>query len=498
MSTVTMAGPIAALHGSGSLVYFSKSKSTAGVFQQVKGTPLPVRKMLNTLNVAYWGEDNRFPQNVEQQLAYVGIAKSALAFKAAALYGGGIVPGKIVGQNEKTKEDIFQPLDRTKNKVVYDFLEGRQMPRFFIEYFQDWVWYANCFPELIFSKDAKSIAGIVHQESCDSRFEQMPDDGGAIRKVFLSKLWGMGPDQYAKFDKDKKLRASLDGESSEMLTKDSKYLKILDSVDMYDSLPSLTSIAKNLKITREAADFKSCILPVNYPSPNKTYYQIPYWDGARLSGWFEIAAKIPNLIKTLYEKAFQIKYHIEIPETYWEKEYGSEKWGAMTSEEKNASKSVKLKQMDEFLSGSENAYKTFVSFFQVDPHEKDKEYGRIKITALDDKTNLSKELITSSAANIEILMAMQVHPALFSSGMIGSGGGGMGAGSGSNIREAFLVYNAGLNLERKVCMEPLRLIADFNREVGGIAEWEEGIEFRVRDTVLTTLDTGSGTQKVVS
>lgn len=496
MSNVTMAGPLAALHGSGSLVYFSKSNTNAGVFQPVKGTALRVRKMQNSLNVAFWGEDNRFPQNVEQQLAYVGIAKSALAFKAAALYGGGIVPGKIIGQNEKTNEDVFQPLDRTKYKVVYDFLEGRQMPRFFMEYFQDWVWYANCFPELIFSKDAKSFTGMVHQESCDCRFEQMSDDG-VIKKVFLSKLWGMGPDQYAKFDKDKKLKVMLDGGSADLLTRDSKFLKTLDSVDMYNSLASAKAIALGLRNTKGLGKFKSCILPVNYPSPNKTYYQVAYWDGARLSGWFEIAAKIPNLIKTLYEKAFQIKYHIEIPETYWEKEFGTEKWGTMTPDERAQAKSKKLQQMDEFLSGSENAYKTFVSFFQIDPqgHE---DYGRIKITALEDKTNLNKELITSSAANIEILMAMQVHPALFSSGMIGSGGGGMGAGSGSNIREAFLVYNAGLNLERKVVLEPLRLIADFNREVGGMSEWPEGLEFRTRDTVLTTLDTGSGSKKIVS
>jgi len=86
---------------------------------------------------------------------------------------------------------------------------------------------------------------------------------------------------------------------------------------------------------------------------------------------------------------------------------------------------------------------------------------------------------------------------LFSAGMTGS----MlrsGGGSGSDIREAFLVYNALLNLERNVLMEPLYLVRDFNRVVGGMKEWEEDIVFRVRDTVLTTLDQGKGTAKVVS
>jgi len=67
---------------------------------------------------------------------------------------------------------------------------------------------------------------------------------------------------------------------------------------------SLKKIADKLRSARKASDFKSAILPVNFPSVNKTYYQIPSWDGARLGGWVEIACKVPSLIKTLYNKAF--------------------------------------------------------------------------------------------------------------------------------------------------------------------------------------------------
>lgn len=491
---IFMEMPVAYLAESKSSVFFSAGSASAGTFSVQKGTALPIRQLQNALNVAFWGEDNRFPQNIEQQMAYCGVGKSALDWKARALWGNGIIPGKIIGYEEEGKKDIFQPLDRAKYKVVYDMIENRRMFRFFLEYLQDWTWFFNCFPEAILSKDGKTITGLVHQESCDSRFQQM-NDQAQVEKVFLSKLWGAAGDQYAKFDPKKRLRGLMEN-PIDITAIDGKFVKQLDCVDPYDPVNSLKKIADRLNKTRKATELKSAIIPSNYPSPNKTYYQVPYWDGARLGGWVEIASKIPALIKALYNKAFRIKYHIQVPESYFEKMYGVEGWSAMKSDEKTRKRRDLLKKMDDFLSGEENAFKSFLSTFDIDPIDK-KEYGLLKIVAVDDKSSLDKEMITQSAADVEILIAMQVHPSLFSAGMTGSimrSGGG----SGSDIREAYLVYTALLNLERNVMLEPLYLIRDYNREVGGMKEWESDIVFRIRDTVLTTLDTGKGTTKTVS
>lgn len=495
-SSVKISGPVAFLSESQSAVYFSKAPSSAGTFpsRSSRGTAAPVRKLQNLLNIAFWGEDNRFPQNIEQQMAYCGTGKSALDWKARALYGAGIIPGKITGYEDGGKTEIFEPLDRNKYKVIYNFLESRATTRFFVEYLQDWVWYGNCFPEIILSKDAKTVTHFIHQESCDSRYRQM-NDSGIIEKIYLSKLWGAGPDQFAFFDPKKTMPGLLkNAQNPDLLPKE--FIKTLDCVDMYDQVNSLKIIAESQRAAKGLSGFKSAIAPINYPSVNKTYYQVPAWDGARLAGWVEIASKIPSLIKTMYNKAFRIKYHIEIPSTFFEEKYGSEVWMGMKEDEKLAAKTKLLQDMDAFLSGDENAFKSFVSFFQVSPRDYT-EYGQIKINAIEDKSNLDKELITSSAADVEILIAMQVHPSLFSAGMTGSMYRS-GGGSGSDIREAYLVYNAMLNLERKLMLEPLYLMRDYNRIIGSMSEWEENIEFRVRDTVLTTLDTGAGTTKVVS
>lgn len=486
--------PIAYLEESNSAVFFSKSSADAGTFKVSKGTAIPVRQLQNNLDVAFWGEDNKFPQNIEQQMAYCGVGRAALDWKARALYGSGIVPGRIVDVDQKTNQEIFEPAKRdNKGKKIYSFLERRSMYRFWLEYLQDWTTYANCFPEPVLSNDTKTITHLVHQESCDSRFQQM-NDSGEIKKVFLSKLWGAGSTQYAKFDPDKKIRGLFDRDAdlaNNLSDEMKKYVQSLDCIDMYNPVNSLKSIAENLKGKK---GLKSAIFPTNYPSPNKTYYQVATWDGARLGGWVEIASKFPAVYKQLLNKAFRIKYHIQVPETYFEKLYGIEAWTAFKAKEKAEKRKELLKRMDEFLTGEKNAFKSFISIFDTDPHTKS-EYGLIKITVVEDKPTIDKEIILSSAADAQILTAMQVHPTLFGAGTMGSGQQRTG---GSDQREAFLVYNAMLNLERNVALEPLYLVRDYNREVGGMDEWSEDLVFRVRDTVLTTLDKNTGTEKKLS
>ena len=312
------------------------------------------------------------------------------------------------------------------------------------------------------------------------------NESGVIDTVYLSKMWGLASSQFAKFNPDKKVLGIM--ENPTQLTEiDNKYLKKLDCIDMYDALESLKNIAEKLVKNKKGDQLKSAILPVNYPSVNKTYYQVPAWDGARLSGWVEIACKQPQMLKLFLARGQKIQYHIEVPETYFEKRYGVAEWKGMDIKAKIEKRKDLLKEMDEFLTSDKNKYSTFLSFFDVTPHDKD-EVGRIKITPIESKNNIDKELILSSAASIEILTAMGLHPTLIGAGTIATGTQRTG---GSDQREAYLIYTSLLKLERQVLLEPLYLARDFNG-------WEDDIVFRVVDTQLTTLDQNKGTQKKVS
>lgn len=480
MSEPIISGPIAYLPGSKSAVFFSKGAADAGTSKvNAKGTSLPVKQLQNQLNVAYWGEDNRFPQNIEQQMAYCGVGKAALEWKAKALYGTGIIAGKVTGYKDDGSE-IFTPL--SGDDAVKKFLARRSLFRFFLEYLMDWSWYSNCFPEIILSKDGKQITDLIHQESCDCRFIQM-NAKGETPTVFLSKLWGLQADQYAKFDPKKRLKGLMESKT-EPTEVDNEFVKALHCIDMYNAVESLKGIAEKLKTKK---GLKSAILPVNFPSVNKTYYQVPAWDGARLAGWVEIASKVPAMIKHFLNKAKKVKRHIEVPETFFPSRYGKEKWASMDEAAQRKARMDLLKEMDAFLTNPESDFDSFVTFFDVDPHNKS-EYGRIKINNIDDKASIEKDLVTTSAADIQLLTAMGIHPTLVGGGTIGTGQQRSG---GSDQREAWLLYTAKLALERQVMLEPLYLVRDYNG-------WDDDIEFRIRDTVLTTLDTGKGTEKKLS
>ena len=452
-------------------------QSGASVFIARKGAnvaPL-VKKITNVLDVAPWGEDNRFPQNIVESLAASGVAQSTLAWKARSIWGSGICYGTVEDVNEGGSES-FKVAKRGEFPQVDKFFQENNIPRFYAEFNMDLVYFGNCFPELILTKNKQEIAGLIHQESADCRYSQM-NDKGEIEWVYISKLWGMTKDQFVKFDPKKKLKglSTADLEPTEI---DNKFLIKLPCADMYYPHDwAKDFFASNTR-------HKSFILPVNFPSPNKTYYQLVSWDGCRRGGWIEISAKIPEMLKMLYNNAFNIRYHIEIPETYFEKRYGQGEWAKMDAAKRRIVRNELMESMDAFLAGSENAYKTFTSYFDIDNVSKN-EYGRIKITPVTAANNTDKDLLLSGTANSEIMFSMGVNPNILGAGK--PGGVYASNQGGSNIREGKLEHDSNLHLERQMALEPLNFIKRFNN-------WPENLEFRFRDTVLTTLDTGKQTE----
>lgn len=475
-----------ALVGEGSVaISFGDAGAGTNAKLPAKGTVLFPQKLKTDLKVAPWGGDNQYPQNVTEQLSTCGVARSALDFKARALYGQGIVYGTITGV-DKNGEEIFEPAKPGQFQNIDNFfLENENFYRYFLEFNQDWVTFGNCFPELVFSKDRKTIARLVHQESSDCRFKQM-NAAGVMDTVYLSKFWAGYDKQYVKSIQDDKLKFGT-AEGALKLPKDDVddlIVKELPAVDMYNKLEHLKEIAEQAK---KKDSLNSVILPVNYPSTGKTYYQSPVWDAVRLSGWMEIASKVPAMLKALYTNAFSVKYHIEVPETYFDKRV--EGWDKLDTVGRREVKAKFVKDLDTFFAGAEKNGKNLVSFFDTSAIDY-KDYNHIKITELKNESTVSKDLILSSAINQEILFALQINPNMIGAGAPGGAYTG-GAGSGSDIREAFLVYCALLHLERQIILEPIKLAARFNG-------FDPKVVFRFKDIVLTTLDQNSGTKEVLS
>ena len=140
------------------------------------------------------------------------------------------------------------------------------------------------------------------------------------------------------------------------------------------------------------------------------------------------------------------------------------------------------------LCGTDNADKPIFTFFEINPQNGRAEEQWI-IKPLENKLSNEQNLVTSAAANSEIMFSIMVNPNVLGAGM--PGGTYAGNQGGSNIREAYLVNIANCWLDRQDLLDPLELFIRYNGA-------EEDIEWRFRNTVLTTLDTGSGTTKTLS
>ena len=110
------------------------------------------------------------------------------------------------------------------------------------------------------------------------------------------------------------------------------------------------------------------------------------------------------------------------------------------------------------------------------------------ITPLDNKYKEGDKLVTSAAANSEIMFSLMVNPNVMGAGM--PGGAYAGNQGGSNIREAYLVNIANAWVDRQNMLDPLECKLEYN----GVSN----VQIRYRNTLLITLDSGKGTTNIQS
>jgi hypothetical protein len=230
---------------------------------------------------------------------------------------------------------------------------------------------------------------------------------------------------------------------------------------------------------------QSFVFPVRDSWSNNDHYSCPVWWSAYLSGWIDIAHHVPRFLLKAYKNQVTLKWHIQIPYSFWEKKFPYSDFPEGSAERKEAIQTY-MQSVENNLCGEENAEKPIITMYGVNESGKiDEEW---KITVLDNKSRDGDKLVTSAAANSEILFALMINPNVMGAGM--PGGAYAGNQGGSNIREAFLVNVANAWIDRQNILDPLECYLLFN----GVKD----VELRFRNTILTTLDSGAGTKKVLS
>lgn len=404
-----------------------------------------------------WGPDNDFPRLAAKVVSETSVLNTGLRFLRNLTLGQGLFACKVIGYDEKGNEQL-QPIDDAQLTAL---LNGRMVRRYTERASRDYFKF-GCSPvELVPDATGKCIIGLNPINAMYTRFT-VPDSVGRC-KCIISGCWPSSP---GTIEEDKP--------------------RVLDTLMDYD--PQLEYDTRFLM-----GKLKNPLVYALRDSwSNHDIYSEPVWLPAYILGWIDIAQEVPKFLKQAYKNQITWKWHVQIPYSFWDRRFPLDEYSNLSRqagiEKRKHDINKFMDDMERNLIGAENAEKPLMTFYAVN-EANGKVEEEWKINALDNKYKGGENLVTSAAANSEILFTLGVNPNVFGAGM--PGGTYAGNQGGSNIREAFLVNIANAWVDRQNLLDPVYLML---RSMG----YGEDVQLRYRNTILTTLDTGAGTQKTLS
>ena len=397
--------------------------------------------------VVAWGQANQFPQWAAKLIRETTVLNTGLQYLLFLMMGQGIFGCKVVGVNDDGSEKLA-PIDDPR---LTSFLESRLVRKYMERVLRDYLKFGNGAVQFVPSLDLRKMELLNPINALWYRYTE-PDGFGSMNAI-VSGYWPVTPhdEQY-------------------------QVVPVLREVDPEGH-------AEILKMAGKME--RGFIYPVRDSWSNEEIYGEPRWWPAWVAGWVDIAHLVPAYLKKAYKNQTTWKWHVQIPYSFWDKKFPENSFS--TADERKAAINKYMDSIEANLLGPDNAEKPLFTNYAVNEMN-----GRIeeewKIKPLENKYAGNENLVTSSAANSEILFALMVNPNVMGAGMPG-GAYAMNQG-GSNIREAFLVNIANAWKDRQALLDPLELYIRMN----GLPD----CQLRYRSTVLTTLDTGAGTKHTLS
>ena len=391
---------------------------------------------------ACWGGSNRYPEEALDVIGKTGVLSTGLNYKCRCCYGQGVLPVTLTGLDAQNREQ-YAPVN---NPGLLNYLRGYTFRSYHTAAFRDLIKLGNCFPVFVFNADGSRI---IRTEAVNARHCRISLD--KTKLLLFGEFDRRFPDDTAKV------------------------FPMLEEADPFT----------HLQVLKEQGRLKGGCVAFprirNYFSSND-YYALPDWDTAWKSGWLDIAHKIPTFLKKAYSNAMNLMWHIQIPDTYWEKKFPEESFESTADREKAINDY--LDSFEEQLTSEENPAKTLTTGFSL--NESGKAEEKWNIERLENEIKAEDRLSTSAAANSEILFSLMVNPSVLGAGMPGGPYAG-NAGSGSDIREGLLVSLILNYIEKQQVLDPVELMLEYN----GVKD----VELVYRNIILTTLDKGKSTEE---
>lgn len=437
------------------------------MFSNPDAAPLKKTIKNNSYEIVPWGADNDLPDQIISKVAKSVDMSTNMLFNISVGYGSGIIPvrRKIKESSSYDLQISYEPV--LDNKEINTFFENNNLERYWLEQITDMQYFFNCFPEIILNQEEpgkRQVVELRSKEASKSRWSKM-NDNGIIEKHFYSAYWKDSNIYQSKKDPDNPL-----------------CIDITDVLDFYNPILDLKR-----KIGREKyPDLKTkddkvyrYIIPINFPTPGKTYYQKAYWYSLFESGWYDHAIMIPEAKNALMKNKMVVQFVVYIHEKYFD--WIFQKEGITDDAAKKARIKKEYGDIQSFLAGSKNQGKAIIAKMMYSPDGKT-EMPAVKIVPIDNPIKGGEYIDDSEEVSNIIAYGMNVH-----SSVIGSHGKG-GTINGTEARELFIIKQALMRPFRDLLLKPLYLIKAINK-------WPEDIFFIIPNLQLTTLDRGTGAVK---
>lgn len=394
-----------------------------------------------------WGLNDDHPDKVAQLIRKSTIGRANIRRLTQAIYGQKLFTYKTIGYGEDGTEQIaYAPIpewEAIKRRSNFNAVR--------IGLIQDYVYYGICYPEPLFNGNKSKVFGLDYDKASHCRMAKA-DDAGYIPKIYVS------------------------GNFPRCAPADCLQIPVIDMIRYYDQMDDIRADFSNLKY----------VIPTYWPDVINDYYPEVFWYSAKDN--LDIATSIPVYIKSLFKNQMSLKYHIQIPTSYFRFLYKN--WDSLLEDEQNTIIDNLYDDILKNLTGTDNAMKAIMTFYDVDKST-GKPTGQWTIDVIDDKYKNDAYLPNASAANSEINFAFGINPAVNGQGNTGGDYTGGANNGGSNIREGGLDLRSSLQADRDILNTFFSFIRDYN-------EWDPEICLGVQDQILTTTDTGAGTKKIIS
>ena len=341
-----------------------------------------------------WGADNQMPYKILELIESDETLSTCQLFNAEVCYGSG-----LVYDSTEAKSNVQQE--------VKDYLMDNDLASYFLGVCQDFKHFAFCVTVIILNSDGSKIVRILRKEACYCRFAPAKSNGTIPYLLYAN--W-----RKAISSKD-------EVEKIELLDGQSPWSDLTDRMQANKGKKPKTSTRKFAIVSR-------------VPTPDSTYYPIPYYGALFKGNWYNIKKLIGMAKEAKLKNSAPIKYHIEIANRYWDGIFKAE---GITDRKKQQERVVEEKEkIINFLTGMENSGKALFSTFYINPNG-DEQHDVVINKVETDKEGGDWSTDIIEAVNM-VCFTMRVH-----SNLVGSvPGKSQSNNSGSDKRELYTIAQA--------------------------------------------------------